>query len=224
GSLAGPINYKQRQEERDIIYSKCKNHYELLELQRDCTQSDIKEAFFRLSKELHPDKNPDSAKHHQQFISLNEAYSVLSKPHLRLAYDADLAYQERPNMRQYGGIMTDAPQQKVVFKDDTLWEMRDRREDHKYEGRPYYGIRGINKKLPNSYIAAGAFLFMIIGTIFHFFISMKSSDYAIEQLNQRDQIASSYHRLAREQAHMNGNKQQMLMLRQRAEVGRQPEQ
>ncbi|KAK8752795.1 hypothetical protein OTU49_007668, partial [Cherax quadricarinatus] len=173
---------------------------------------------------LHPDKNPDSAKHHQQFISLNEAYSVLSKPHLRLAYDADLAYQERPNMRQYGGIMTDAPQQKVVFKDDTLWEMRDRREDHKYEGRPYYGIRGINKKLPNSYIAAGAFLFMIIGTIFHFFISMKSSDYAIEQLNQRDQIASSYHRLAREQAHMNGNKQQMLMLRQRAEVGRQPEQ
>lgn len=58
-----------------------------------------------------------------------------------------------------------------IFHDDSLWEMRDRSEDQKYAHHPYYGIRGIKKKLPNSYIAAGAVVFMIVGAIFHFFLA-----------------------------------------------------
>ncbi|XP_042214592.1 dnaJ homolog subfamily C member 4-like [Homarus americanus] len=196
---------------------KTQNHYEVLGLGRDCTPADIKESFLRLSMELHPDKNPDSPKHHQQFVAMNEAYSVLSKPHSRLAYDADLAFQERPNMHTYGDIRTDAPRERVIFRDETLWENRDRSEDHKYEGRPYYGIRGIDKKLPNSYIAAGAILFMVVGAIFHFFIAKKSSDFAIEHLNRRDRIAGEHHRFAKEQARLNGNELQMLLFRQKSE-------
>ncbi|XP_071525718.1 dnaJ homolog subfamily C member 4-like isoform X2 [Panulirus ornatus] len=192
-----------------------KNYYELLGLQRDCTTAEIKESFIRLSKELHPDKNPKSLNLHQQFVAVNEAYSVLSRPHLRCKYDAELASQEQPKYT-YSGIRTDAPREKIIFQDETLWEMRDKSEDHKYEGRPYYGIHGV-KKLPNSSIAAGAVIFMMLGAILHFFFAKKASDFAIEQLNERDRIASEHYKLARQRALTNGNEMQIALLRERSE-------
>ncbi|XP_045624059.2 dnaJ homolog subfamily C member 4 [Procambarus clarkii] len=197
---------------------KNQNHYERLKLQRNCSTTDIKVSFFRLSKEIHPDKNPNSLKHHKEFVALNEAYSVLSKPHLRLAYDAELAHQEGPKRHTHSGIVTDAPRERVIFKDESLWEMRDKSEDHKYEGRPYYGIQSINKKLPNSYIATGAVCLLIIGAVVHFFIAKKSSEFAIEKLNQRDKTASQHYMLAREQAQMNGNELQMLLFKKKTEA------
>ncbi|XP_042880123.1 dnaJ-like protein 60 isoform X2 [Penaeus japonicus] len=197
--------------------SMMQNHYELLGLKRDCTPEEIRESFIRLSKEFHPDTNPDSSELHKKFIAVNEAHSVLSKPHLRLVYDSELTNNERQDMYNHGGIKTNAPRERVIFRDDSLWEMRDRSEDHKYEHHPYYGIRGIKKKLPNSYIAAGAVVFMIVGAVFHFFLAKKSSDFAIEQLNRRDQIASRNHMMAREQAKLNGNELQLSLLRQRIE-------
>lgn len=66
------------------------SHYDTLKLKRDCTPKEIREAFLDLSKQLHPDKtnNPNN---HAQFVKLNEAYSVLSKPHSRSDYDLFLS-------------------------------------------------------------------------------------------------------------------------------------
>ncbi|XP_047496153.1 dnaJ-like protein 60 isoform X2 [Penaeus chinensis] len=211
------LAWQRYQAIRTLYYSTVmQNHYELLGIKRESSPEEIRESFIRLSKEYHPDTNPDSTELHTKFVAVNEAYSILSKPHLRQVYDAELADKERQNMYNYGGIKTNAPQERVIFHDDSLWEMRDRSEDKKYEHHPYYGIRGV-KKLPNSYIAAGAVVFMIVGAIFHFFLAKKSSDFAIEQLNRRDQIASKNHMMAREQAKLNGNELQLTLLRQRIE-------
>ena len=52
--------------------------YALLRLRPDATPEEIKKAFRRRAKQLHPDQNP-SADAHDQFIRLHEAYEILTR-------------------------------------------------------------------------------------------------------------------------------------------------
>ncbi|KAF9988922.1 hypothetical protein BGZ75_008216 [Mortierella antarctica] len=65
------------------------NHYEQLGLSKDATKQEIKSAFYKLSKQHHPDKN-DSAASRKTFLSINEAYSVLGNDRQRRDYDLTL--------------------------------------------------------------------------------------------------------------------------------------
>ncbi|MEV1168579.1 J domain-containing protein [Nonomuraea sp. NPDC049784] len=60
--------------------------YELLGVARTATQDDIKRAYRRLARHLHPDVNPDP-KVRIRFQEIGEAYHVLSDPGLRQQYD-----------------------------------------------------------------------------------------------------------------------------------------
>jgi molecular chaperone DnaJ len=62
------------------------DHYEVLGVQRDATPEEIKKAYRRLARELHPDVNPsdDAA---ERFKSVTHAYDVLSDPDQRERYD-----------------------------------------------------------------------------------------------------------------------------------------
>ncbi|KAJ8720325.1 hypothetical protein PYW07_012368 [Mythimna separata] len=64
-----------------------KNHYEVLNLRRNCSDKEIKEAFIQMSKEYHPDKNKD-ARAQDSFVRIVEAYEVLGKPSSRARYDS----------------------------------------------------------------------------------------------------------------------------------------
>jgi len=62
------------------------DYYELLGVARDASHAQIKQAFRRLARELHPDvsDDPDAA---PRFRSITEAYEVLSDPERRQLYD-----------------------------------------------------------------------------------------------------------------------------------------
>ena len=63
-------------------------HYALLGVAKQATESDIKKAFFQLSRKWHPDKNPDEKdKADSIFRSIKEAYECLSDPVRRRRYD-----------------------------------------------------------------------------------------------------------------------------------------
>ena len=63
-----------------------KDLYEVLGVSRDATEEEIKKAFRKQARKLHPDVNK-SPNAEEEFKELNEAYDVLSDPQKRSAYD-----------------------------------------------------------------------------------------------------------------------------------------
>ncbi len=77
--------------------------YALLGVGRDASQDQIKRAYRKLAKELHPDLNPDKAVA-ERFKTITAAYDLLSDPEKRGKYDRgeiDASGQERPQQRSY---------------------------------------------------------------------------------------------------------------------------
>lgn len=60
----------------------------MLGVGRLASGKEIKVAYYKKCKQMHPDKNTDSSKAHSQFVNINEAYSILSDPSSRREYDS----------------------------------------------------------------------------------------------------------------------------------------
>ncbi len=63
------------------------DYYELLQVERTCTQVELKKAYRRRARELHPDAHPDDPEAEARFKEVAVAYEVLSDPEKRAAYD-----------------------------------------------------------------------------------------------------------------------------------------
>ncbi|XP_018007577.1 dnaJ-like protein 60 [Hyalella azteca] len=169
-------------------------HYELLGLQKDCSQTDVRDAFVRLSKEWHPDKQSQDVaeSQHNKFIELNTAYSVLSKPQSRAFYDAQLRASERGYYEVYGSyrVYTDAPKERVVHRHPSSYENHEGGND---TGRGYYGLSFIKEKLPNSTVVSIVLAFFFVGCVAHFYIAQVTSNYYKNAAERRSRVlAQSY--------------------------------
>jgi molecular chaperone DnaJ len=67
--------------------SAARDYYEVLGVSRDASDADIKKAFRRLARELHPDVNSHDPDAETKFKEAAEAYEVLSDPDRRATYD-----------------------------------------------------------------------------------------------------------------------------------------
>ncbi|PWN50379.1 DnaJ-domain-containing protein [Violaceomyces palustris] len=61
-----------------------KDYYKTLGVTRQSTPEEIKRAYRKKARKLHPDKHPEK---HQEFIELSDAYQALSDPELKQIYD-----------------------------------------------------------------------------------------------------------------------------------------
>ena len=63
------------------------DYYEVLGVQKNVSEDDLKKAFRRLAMKYHPDRNPDNAEAEAKFKEAKEAYEILGDPQKRAAYD-----------------------------------------------------------------------------------------------------------------------------------------
>lgn len=70
-----------------VNYLEKRDYYEVLGIDRDATDEEIKKAYRNLAKKYHPDLNPDNKEAEAKFKEVNEAYQVLSNPEAKAQYD-----------------------------------------------------------------------------------------------------------------------------------------
>ncbi|MBI4684218.1 MAG: molecular chaperone DnaJ [Nitrospirae bacterium] len=64
-----------------------KDYYEILGVNKNASQEEIKKAYRKLARKYHPDLNPGDKTAEQRFKEMNEAYSVLGDEKKRAEYD-----------------------------------------------------------------------------------------------------------------------------------------
>ncbi len=64
-----------------------RDYYEILSGSRECDDAGLKSAYRKLALKYHPDRNPNDQDAEERFKEAAEAYSVLSDPQKRAAYD-----------------------------------------------------------------------------------------------------------------------------------------
>ncbi|MDR2219157.1 MAG: molecular chaperone DnaJ [Methylobacillus sp.] len=64
-----------------------RDYYEVLGVNRDASDEDIKKAYRKLAMKYHPDRNPDNPKAEEQFKEATEAKDILTDAQKRAAYD-----------------------------------------------------------------------------------------------------------------------------------------
>jgi curved DNA-binding protein len=63
------------------------DYYKVLNLDKSASEADIKKAYRKLARKLHPDLNPNDKEAQAKFQQINEANEVLSDPEKRKKYD-----------------------------------------------------------------------------------------------------------------------------------------
>lgn len=94
-----------RNAELELKKSKRKDYYNILGIDKDASENEIKKAYRKLAIVHHPDKNPDDAEAADRFKDIGEAYETLSDPQKRARYDSGEDLIDPNEMFSQGGGM-----------------------------------------------------------------------------------------------------------------------
>jgi DnaJ-class molecular chaperone len=79
--------------------------YDVLGVRREASAADIKSAYRRLAKKLHPDANKQDPKAAARFSELNAAYEILGEDDKRKAFDrGEIDAEGKPRFRGFEGF------------------------------------------------------------------------------------------------------------------------
>src|SRR5918998_932882 len=84
------------------------NYYQLLKVSPKATNAEIKSAYRRLARKIHPDVNTTDAPENAsgEFAKIAKAYEVLSNPQTRAAYDRRLLNAQYKNPASGDSVFT----------------------------------------------------------------------------------------------------------------------
>jgi DnaJ-class molecular chaperone len=100
-----------------------RNPYDVLGVAKGADQTEIKKAFRRLAKKLHPDANKGDPKAAARFAELNSAYEILGEEDKRKAFDrGEIDAEGKPRFQGFPGYGQSAGQQHPGFDASTIFE------------------------------------------------------------------------------------------------------
>ncbi len=88
-----------------------KDYYEMLGVNRNASEQEIKQAYRRLARQYHPDVNPSDKSSEARFKEINEAHEVLSNKENRKKYD------KYGDQWQYANQFEQVRRQQTPFRD-----------------------------------------------------------------------------------------------------------
>jgi DnaJ-class molecular chaperone len=82
-------------------------HYEVLDVDQNASEQDIKKSYRKLSLQYHPDRNGGDAAATEKYKKINEAHEILSDPQKREQYNIELKFGQGGGHMHMGGDMGD---------------------------------------------------------------------------------------------------------------------
>ena len=81
-----------------------RDYYEVLGVNRNATEAEIKKAYRKLALKYHPDVCPEKGEAEEKFKEITEAYEILSNPNKRATYDrfGQSSFQQTPPGAGFG--------------------------------------------------------------------------------------------------------------------------
>ena len=179
-----------------------KSHYQVLGVSRNASSKEIRAAFIRLSKQLHPDVNEPTARESDvSFVDVNEAYSVLSNPVARREYD--LRQTQGPSLQH-------SEHYRNPFTSHVHTEHRREHVHYFYGSQPHtYYYNGEQRKYSNTTVAGLLCAFVIFGSVIQFLRFrgfMKSQTAAAERSRQHSILYTEAIEKARRNAYRRNSK------------------
>lgn len=205
--------------------SALRDHYQVLGVGREASRSEIKDAFFALSKKCHPDSDPSNPLLHAQFIRINEAYKVLSKQSSRKEYDQILEALRRngPVYRAQSPYKSSSRADSTTHtnrKEETYdWSTRDSDSWFWSQFPPQSDYNDFAKQRQerNTHIVWGC-IFMVFSSIYlHFFVFSTLRDIRNKEMEEQQKKILDFYNKTKETAQMNGISKQQEILIQRHE-------
>lgn len=123
------------------------NFYEVLGVNRDCTNDEIKSAYLKLAKQYHPDLNKDEGAE-EQFKLIIVAYEALNNQRNRDLYDAYM-YADPNSDNDYDFFKKNEPSAEEFYKEKAKWDKYYDRFKDKDESE-FWGKKGDRKGWKNA--------------------------------------------------------------------------
>jgi len=108
---------------------KTRTYYTVLGVKQTATHEEIRKAYLKKAKELHPDRNQDDPEAQQKFQEVQEAYNIVSDHVRRGMYDRNLVFND-PVYAQKGGL-TEETDWRERWRNETDEEREKRRERYR---------------------------------------------------------------------------------------------